>query len=56
LQKAAALLCDPHWNERRIADVAVEAGFVDLSHFSRAFRRRYGFAPSATRQASRRED
>ncbi len=54
LQKAVALLRDPHWHERRIADVAAEAGFGDLSHFSRAFRRRFGATPSQTRKAARR--
>ena len=54
LQKAAELLRDPHWHEHRIADVAAEAGFSDLSHFSRAFRRRFGATPSQTREAQRR--
>jgi AraC-like DNA-binding protein len=54
LQKAAALLRDPHWHERRIADVAAEAGFSDLSYFSRAFRRRFGATPSQAREAQRR--
>ena len=48
------LLRDPHWHEHRIADVAAEAGFSDLSHFSRAFRRRFGATPSQTREAQRR--
>jgi AraC-like DNA-binding protein len=49
LEKAAALLRDPHWLGRRIADVADEAGFNDLSYFSRAFRRRYGMTASELR-------
>lgn len=52
LQKAAVLLRDPLWRERRIGDIAAEAGFTDLSHFSRSFRRRYGSTPSAMRQAT----
>lgn len=52
LQKAAALLADPRWCERRIADIALAAGFTDLSHFSRAFRRRYGATPSDARRAA----
>ena len=51
LLKAAALLRDPLWRGRRIADVAAEAGFSDLSYFSRAFRRRYGSTPSQLREA-----
>jgi AraC-like DNA-binding protein len=50
LERAAALLRDTRWRDRRIADVAAEAGFADLSHFSRAFRRRYGASPSDIRR------
>jgi len=53
LEQAAALLRDPRWRERKISDVALEAGFTDLSHFSRAFRRRYGVTPSDMRAAVR---
>lgn len=55
LEKAAGLLRDPRWRERRIADVAIEAGFSDLSYFSRAFRRRYGATPSDVREAAHHE-
>jgi AraC-like DNA-binding protein len=55
LENAAALLRDPRWWERRIADVAIEAGFSDLSYFSRAFRRRYGATPSDVREAAHHE-
>lgn len=54
LQKAAVLLRDPQWRERRIGDIAAEAGFTDLSHFSRSFRRRYGSTPTLMRADSRR--
>ena len=53
LERAAALLRDPRWRERKISDVALEAGFTDLSHFSRAFRRHYGATPSDMRTAAR---
>jgi AraC-like DNA-binding protein len=53
LERAAALLRDPRWQQRRIADIAAEAGFSDLSYFSRAFRRAYGRTPSALREAAR---
>lgn len=52
LETAAALLHDPQWRHRRIADIAVEAGFTDLSYFSRSFRRRYGVPPSALRETA----
>jgi AraC-like DNA-binding protein len=55
LENAVALLRDPSWYARRIGDVALEAGFSDLSHFSRAFRRRYGVTPSDMREAAVRD-
>ena len=54
LEKAAALLCDPLWRWRKIADVAAEVGFADLSYFNRAFRRRFGGTPSDMREEARR--
>jgi len=52
LEKATALLCDPGRQSWRIADIAGEVGFNDLSHFNRAFRRRYGGTPSDIRSAA----
>jgi AraC-like DNA-binding protein len=52
LQRAAALLRDPAWRSRKIADVAGEAGFADLSHFNRAFRSRFGATPTDIRGAA----
>jgi AraC-like DNA-binding protein len=49
LERAAALLRDPRQHDRRIADIALEAGFADLSHFNRAFRRLFGDTPSGVR-------
>lgn len=49
LTKAAALLRDPRRRNRRITEIALEAGFTDLSCFSRAFRRHYGATPSDVR-------
>jgi AraC-like DNA-binding protein len=37
---------------RKIAGIAFEAGFVDLSHFNRAFRRHFGDTPSGVRASS----
>ena len=54
LEKAAALLRDPRWRGRKIADIAVKSGFTDLSYFSRTFRRRYGATASDMRAAGLR--
>jgi AraC-like DNA-binding protein len=37
-----------------IIDIAFTAGFGDVSHFNRMFRRRYGETPSDVRSGSRR--
>jgi AraC-like DNA-binding protein len=55
LENAAALLRDPRRDGCRIGEIALEAGFTDLSHFSRAFRRRYGATPSDLREAAARD-
>lgn len=52
LRRAWRLLADP-MSRLAIADVALEAGFNDLSHFYRAFRRRYGETPAAARASGR---
>jgi len=54
LEKAVALLRDPQWRHRKIADIAAEVGFTDLSYFNRAFRRHYGATPSDLRAAADR--
>ena len=56
LDKVATLLRDPLWGHRKVADIAAEAGFTDLSYFNRAFRRRFGSTPSAIREAERRSE
>jgi AraC-like DNA-binding protein len=53
LAHAHRMLCNPLLRERTISTIAYEAGFADLSHFNRAFRRRYGKAPSDVRAGSR---
>jgi AraC-like DNA-binding protein len=45
LRRAARLLADP---ARPVTDVAFEAGFGDLSHFVRTFRRAAGVSPGAS--------
>jgi AraC-like DNA-binding protein len=49
---AHRMLCDPRFAERTVSTIASEAGFGDLSHFNRDFRRHYGESPSAMRAAS----
>lgn len=59
LERCRETLAQPDW-QGRIIDLALQWGFNDPSHFSRAFRQRYGRAPrqarhsaGATRWASR---
>jgi AraC-like DNA-binding protein len=56
LVHAHRMLADPRFAGRAIGAIAFEAGFGDLSHFNRNFRRRFGMTPSEARvQAARRE-
>ena len=52
LTRAFALLRDPRQRARKISELALEAGFSDLSYFNRAFRRRYGATPSDIRASA----
>jgi AraC-like DNA-binding protein len=54
LESAAALLRDPQRRHRKIAEIAAEAGFSDLSYFNRAFRRHFDATPSDVLNASNR--
>jgi AraC-like DNA-binding protein len=54
LEKATVLLRDPRSRHRKIADIATEAGFNDLSYFNRSFRRHFGATPSDIRAAALR--
>jgi AraC-like DNA-binding protein len=49
LARAHRLLVDPGNRGRTIGEIALQAGFGDLSYFNRAFRRRFGDTPSAFR-------
>jgi AraC-like DNA-binding protein len=51
LERAEAMLRNPAKRYCKVADIAQECGFGDLSYFNRAFRRRYGMTPSDTREA-----
>jgi AraC-like DNA-binding protein len=52
LQQARAALADP-FGTRSIAEIALEAGFSDVSYFNRCFRRRFGDTPGGMRSARR---
>ena len=53
LARAHGLLADPRLRAEKITALALDCGFGDVSYFNRAFRRRYGVAPSDVRaQAS----
>jgi AraC-like DNA-binding protein len=46
LQRAFALLTETCDGARRISDIALQAGFSDISYFNRLFRTRFGDTPS----------
>jgi AraC-like DNA-binding protein len=56
LDRARRMLMDPRLADRSISAIAFEAGFSDLSHFNKAFRRRFGGTPSDLRATSKREN
>jgi transcriptional regulator GlxA family with amidase domain len=53
LARAHAMLRDPRRDGDKITTVAFDAGFADVSYFNRAFRQRYGAAPSDVRAQTR---
>jgi AraC-like DNA-binding protein len=52
LARAFRMLGDPRYARMTVSAIALAAGFGDLSHFNRSFRRRYGATPSEVRAAS----
>lgn len=50
LTHAAAALCDPQYSSRHITEIAFDAGFKDSAHFSRSFKKRFGFSPREWRK------
>jgi AraC-like DNA-binding protein len=56
LMRAHLLLSDLSYAGRTINAIALEAGFGDLSHFNRDFRRLYAASPSSVRAAALRRD
>jgi len=55
LVRAHDVLSDPLRRTEKITAVALDCGFGDVSYFNRAFRRRYGAAPSDVRAQAQRE-
>jgi AraC-like DNA-binding protein len=53
LAKARRMLADPRHAHLTIAQIALEAGFGDISYFNRAFRRQFGATPSDIRAVIR---
>jgi AraC-like DNA-binding protein len=54
LDHAAAVLRDLNFTHLRIAEIASAAGFSDISHFNRSFRRTFGDTPYGLRVRSAR--
>jgi AraC-like DNA-binding protein len=49
LQRAHTLLTEARESKSRISDIALQAGFSDVSHFNRLFRSRFGDTPKGVR-------
>jgi len=47
------MLASPRYANWTVSAIALEAGFGDLSHFNRNFKRRYGASPSEIRAEGR---
>ena len=56
LNRARAILLSARSAGRRIAEIAYEVGFNDLSYFNRSFRRRFGHSPSEVRDMGSTEN
>jgi AraC-like DNA-binding protein len=49
LERASAMLRDRAYAHLKIAEIAARAGFADISHFNRSFRRAFGDTPFGMR-------
>ena len=56
LNAAHVALTDPVSMRRSVMEIALAAGFSDVSHFNRLFRRRYGMTPSDVRDGISRKN
>ena len=52
LARVHTMLANPYYARWTVSAIALEAGFGDVSHFNRRFRRRYGLRPSDVRAAA----
>jgi AraC-like DNA-binding protein len=52
LERAFTMLTDRRYLHLAIIDIALAAGFGDVSHFNRTFRRCFGETPSGVRAAA----
>ncbi|MBT2486535.1 MULTISPECIES: helix-turn-helix domain-containing protein [unclassified Microbacterium] len=50
LDRAYEMLTNPNCAERTVGEVASATGFVNATHFGRAFHARFGVAPSSVRR------
>jgi AraC-like DNA-binding protein len=55
LDAARSMLTSPRYATWSITSIAFEAGFGDLSHFNRRFKRRYFMAPSDMRAQTKHD-
>jgi AraC-like DNA-binding protein len=55
LARSYRMLTAPRFDGFAISGIALDAGFADLSHFNRSFRRRFGTTPSHLRKQAQRE-
>lgn len=55
LERSHRMLIDSRFNRLTISAIALDAGFADLSHFNRSFRRRFGATPSQVRKQARHD-
>lgn len=56
LDAARSMLTSPRYAAWSVTAIAFEAGFSDLSHFNRRFKRRYRMTPSDMRAQTKRDD
>ncbi|MER9300883.1 AraC family transcriptional regulator [Mesorhizobium sp. M0621] len=49
LRKAFDMLTSPQFDKLKISEIALAAGFNDISYFNRAFRRTFGLSPTQSR-------
>jgi transcriptional regulator GlxA family with amidase domain len=55
LQRARAMLADPHHDHLKVGEIATACGFNEVPHFNRCFRRRFGASPTQYRGGGRAE-